>query len=43
MQLLLDRLRGGHRSVVRLELEGKLMIRDRCAPVEESGWSDYCI
>ena len=43
MQLLLDRLRGGHRSVVRLELEGKLMIRDSCAPVEESGWSDYCI
>lgn len=43
MQLLLDRLKGGHRSVVRLELEGKLMIRDRCAPVEESGWSDYCI
>ena len=43
MQLLLNRLRGGHRSVVRLELEGKLMIRDSCAPVEESGWSDYCI
>ncbi len=43
MQLLLDRLRGGHRSVVRLELEGRLMIRDSCAPADESGWSDYCI
>lgn len=43
MQLLLDRLRGDHRSVVRLELEGRLMIRDSCAPADESGWSDYCI
>ena len=43
LNLLLDRMRGGHKSVVRMELEGKLMIRNSCTPVEESGWSDYCI
>ncbi len=31
--LLLDRIRGGHSSVVKVELEGKLMIRQSCAPV----------
>jgi DNA-binding LacI/PurR family transcriptional regulator len=41
--LLLDRMRGGHRGVVRTELEGKLMIRNSCASAEESGWSGYCI
>ena len=43
LNLLLDRMRGGHKSVVRMELEGKLMIRNSCTLVEESGWSDYCI
>lgn len=43
LYLLLDRMRGGHKSEVRTELEGKLMIRNSCTPVEESGWSDYCI
>jgi DNA-binding LacI/PurR family transcriptional regulator len=33
--LLLDRMRGGHKSVVRAELEGKLMIRNSCMPVEQ--------
>ncbi len=28
--LLLDRMRGGHKSVVRMELEGKLMVRESC-------------
>lgn len=41
--LLLDRMRGGHRGIVRTELEGKLMIRNSCTSVEESGWCDYCI
>lgn len=41
--LLLDRMRGGHRGVVRMELEGKLMIRNSCTSVEESGWCDYSI
>ncbi len=30
MTILLDRLGGGHKSVVRLELEGKLMVRSSC-------------
>jgi DNA-binding LacI/PurR family transcriptional regulator len=43
LYLLLDRIKGGHKAVVRTELEGKLMIRNSCTSVEESRWSDYCI
>lgn len=43
LYLLLDRMKGGHKSVVRTELEGKLIIRNSCTSVQESGWSDYCI
>lgn len=43
MHLLLDRIKDGHKSVVRTELEGKLMIRNSCNSVEASTWSDYCI
>ncbi|MCD7824620.1 MAG: LacI family transcriptional regulator [Clostridiaceae bacterium] len=35
MYLLLDRIQGGHKGVVRTEMEGKLMIRNSCAPAEE--------
>lgn len=41
--LLIDRMRGGHKSVVRTELEGKLMIRNSCSATEKTGWCDYCI
>ena len=34
--MLLDRMRGGHESVVKMELEGKLMIRSSCYPLESS-------
>ena len=43
LYLLLDHMKGGHRSVVRTELEGRLMIRNSCADVSESMWSDYSI
>lgn len=43
LYMLLDRIRNGHKAVVRTELEGKLMVRSSCSPVEEVGWSDYCI
>lgn len=43
LYLLLDRMKGGHKSVVRSELEGKLMIRNSCTEVEASTWSDYYI
>lgn len=43
LYLLLDRMRGGHKSVVRTELEGKLMIRNSCTTADEGGWSDHCI
>lgn len=43
MLLLIDRLQGGHNSVVRTELEGKLMIRNSCKSVEDGDWVDYYI
>ena len=43
LYLLLDRMKGKHKSVVRMELEGKLMIRNSCAPVEEANQCDYYI
>jgi sulfate transport system ATP-binding protein/LacI family transcriptional regulator/LacI family repressor for deo operon, udp, cdd, tsx, nupC, and nupG len=43
LYLLLDRLKGGHDSVVRSELSGKLIVRSSCTRVEDSTWSDYCI
>lgn len=41
--LLLDRIRGGHKSVVRTELEGKLMVRSSCTKADEGGWCEYYI
>lgn len=41
--LLLDRMNGRHKANIRMELEGKLMVRNSCTSVEESMWSDYCI
>lgn len=43
VKLLLDRLNGEHKSMVRIELEGKLMIRSSCHRAEESYWPDYVI
>lgn len=43
LYLLLDRIKGGHKSVVKMELEGRLMTRNSCTSVEESVWSDYYI
>lgn len=43
LYLLLDRIRGGHKGTVRMELEGKLMIRNSCAALKEGGWKEYCI
>ena len=43
LYLLLGRLKGGHSGIVRMELEGRLMIRNSCSSVEDSMWSDYCI
>lgn len=34
LYLLLDRIRGGHEGVVRMELEGKLMIRSSCGKLQ---------
>lgn len=40
LYLLIDRMSGGHKSVVRTELEGKLMIRGSCRPAAESHMFD---
>jgi DNA-binding LacI/PurR family transcriptional regulator len=43
LYLLLDRLRGGHRGKVKIELECRLVKRDSCTIAEESKWCDYYI
>lgn len=43
ISLLADRLKKGHTSVVRLELESRLVIRDSCKDVQDSDWIDYYI
>jgi DNA-binding LacI/PurR family transcriptional regulator len=43
LYLLLDRLRGGHRGNVKVELECRLIKRDSCTLAEESKWCDYYI
>ena len=41
--LLLDRLRGGHSGVARIELQCRLIRRESCTPAEESRWCEYYI
>lgn len=41
--LMLDRIRGGHDSIVKLELEGRLVIRQSCTPAEDCEWCEYYI
>lgn len=43
LYLLLDRIRKGHKAAAKLELECRLVERESCAAVQESGWSDYYI
>lgn len=43
VSLLLDRIRGGHRSVATIELGGQLVRRESCVNVEDSRYCDYYI
>ncbi len=43
LNLLLDRMKGDHTNVVRLEIEGNLVKRSSCARVEESYVTEYYI
>ena len=43
MHLLLDRLNGGHKAIVKTELEGKLIVRESCTSVENSTRVEYYI
>lgn len=43
VELLVDRIRGRHQNVMRLEIEGNLVVRDSCAPVDETYITEYCI
>ena len=41
--VLLDRIRGGHKEVIRIELEGKLLLRSSCCRVEDVSQPEYYI
>lgn len=46
LYLLLDRIRGGHTGVARIEVEGKLVNRSSCSAYYGNDWPDwsgYCI
>ena len=43
LYLLPDRIRGGHSEVIRMELEGKLMIRSSCSVVQDLNQPEYYI
>lgn len=43
LYLLLDRLSGGHKGIVRTELEGKLIVRESCTSVENTNRLEYYI
>lgn len=41
--LLIDRIKGEHESITRMELEGKLIVRSSCMAPEDGIWCDYII
>ena len=43
LMLLLDRIKGGHKIVSRLELEGTLIIRESCRNYSEMTEPEYYI
>lgn len=43
LYLLLDRMKKGHSEVVRIELEGRLVVRSSCSSVGEVNMPEYCI
>ncbi len=43
VHLIIDRIRGGHTSPIRIEFDGTLMVRQSCAPVSESFVPEYYI
>ena len=43
IHLLLDRIQGRHTEVIRMELEGKLMIRSSCTSVQDLNQPEYFI
>ena len=38
-RLLIDRIKGGHKSTTRMELEGKLVIRNSCYDIRDGDWT----
>lgn len=40
---LLDRLNGGHKSVIRTEFESSLVVRSSCSPLNNADLIEYCI
>lgn len=43
VELLIDRIMGRHKNVIRLEIEGNLVVRNSCAPADETYITEYYI
>ena len=43
LMILLDRIKGGHKTISRLEVEGTLVIRESCRPFKEMNEPEYYI
>lgn len=43
VELLIDRIQGKHRNVIRFEIEGDIVIRNSCSPMDETYITEYCI
>lgn len=43
LQMLLDRINGGHKSVLRMEIECSLVVRESCSRVEDAMECEYYI
>lgn len=41
VNLLISRIKGQHETVTKVELEGKLIVRESCVDVEYSSWNYY--
>ena len=41
VNLLISRIKGQHEAVTKVELEGKLIVRESCVDVEYSSWNYY--
>ncbi len=41
VEILIDRIAGRHNTVITMELDTKLVVRDSCSDISDSGWGYY--